>query len=241
MPNLNHDNPTLRDELFTMGKFWLSEIGVDGFRLDAVKHNYSKDEEGRKEFWASFRKSMQSAAPHVYLVGEVWDHPDTIKPYLERLGSTFNFDLAQAIIEGINEGKGQHLSDKYDEIRDAYGKIEAPYIDATFLSNHDQERVMSTFEGDVRKARLAATLLFTLPGAPFIYYGEELGMLGEKPDQYIREPFPWTGDPKKKGQTDWIEKKWNLPTNTPPLSEQESHSASLLAHYRRMILIRRAQ
>ncbi len=65
---------------------------------------------------------------------------------------------------------------------------------ATFLTNHDQNRVMSQLGGDVNKAKLAAFLLLTSPGTPFIYYGEEIGMQGKKPDENIRLPMQWTSD-----------------------------------------------
>jgi len=64
---------------------------------------------------------------------------------------------------------------------------------ATFLTNHDQDRTMSTLNGSIDKAKLSAFLLLTSPGTPFIYYGEEIGMVGEKPDPDIRRPMQWTG------------------------------------------------
>jgi alpha-amylase len=73
-------------------------------------------------------------------------------------------------------------------------KLFSPGTYATFLTNHDQARVMSAFMGDQGKARLAASVLLTIPGSPFIYYGEEIGMTGNKPDENIRTPMLWTAD-----------------------------------------------
>jgi glycosidase len=64
----------------------------------------------------------------------------------------------------------------------------------TFLSNHDQPRIATQLKGDLEAAKRAAAVLLTAPGVPFIYYGEELGMTGTKPDEQIRTPFPWTAD-----------------------------------------------
>ncbi|MBK8291612.1 MAG: hypothetical protein IPK96_12450, partial [Flammeovirgaceae bacterium] len=85
---------------------------------------------------------------------------------------------------------------KYKEINDFYTSSTKDYIDATFLKNHDQNRIMSELGNDLSKAKVAAGILLTLPGTPYIYYGEEIGMQGLKPDEYIREPFIWD-DAKK--------------------------------------------
>src|SRR2546426_7554959 len=60
-----------------------------------------------------------------------------------------------------------------------------------FLTNHDQTRALTVLGGDVARARIAATLLLTLPGLPFVYYGEEIGMTGDKPDPRLRTPMQW--------------------------------------------------
>jgi glycosidase len=109
---------------------------------------------------------------------------------------------------------------------------------APFLRNHDQSRTLTVLEGDVDRAKLAASLLLTLPGVPFIYYGEELGMAGDKPDPRIRTPMPWTlgpaagfttGDPWEPLQAD------SLTANVETLAGE---SGSILNHYRELIRLR---
>jgi len=94
MPDLNYDNPAVRKEIFDAGKFWLSEVGVDGFRLDAAKHIFPDDRpEDNHNFWIEFRSEMEKVKPDVYLVGEVWSDAQTVAPYLKGLPAAFNFDF----------------------------------------------------------------------------------------------------------------------------------------------------
>ncbi|MGK4567483.1 alpha-amylase family glycosyl hydrolase [Flavobacterium sp. 3HN19-14] len=79
MPDLNYDSPKLREEMFKVGKFWLTEIGVDGFRLDAARHIFPDDRPtDNHKWWVYFRSEMQKANKEVYLVGEVWAPADVV-------------------------------------------------------------------------------------------------------------------------------------------------------------------
>jgi len=113
---------------------------------------------------------------------------------------------------------------------------------ATFLTNHDQNRVMSTFNGNVEKAKVAASLLLASPGTPFLYYGEEIGMSGQKPDPDIRLPMQWTSDPVTAGFT--VGKPWRAPaadTVSTNVAAEEKDAASLLNYYLVLIALRTAQ
>ncbi|HSG63440.1 MAG TPA: alpha-amylase family glycosyl hydrolase, partial [Gammaproteobacteria bacterium] len=112
---------------------------------------------------------------------------------------------------------------------------------ASFITNHDQDRVMSVLRGDSAKARLAASLLLTAPGVPFVYYGEEIGLTGEKPDERIRTPMPWSGARHggfTRAAQPWqrLEKAYEARN----VASQSADSASLLNHYRRLIHLRNA-
>ncbi|MDQ3248252.1 MAG: alpha-amylase family glycosyl hydrolase, partial [Chloroflexota bacterium] len=109
---------------------------------------------------------------------------------------------------------------------------------APFLTNHDMDRAMSQLGDELEKAKLAATLLLTAPGVPFLYYGEEIGLLGKKPDEDIRRPMQWsatnhagftTGEPWRAPYPDFAEKN---------VAAQLADPNSLLAHYRRLIALR---
>ncbi|NJM93906.1 MAG: DUF3459 domain-containing protein, partial [Cytophagales bacterium] len=113
----------------------------------------------------------------------------------------------------------------------------ANFLDATFLSNHDQERTLSQLGRDSQKAKLAANLLFTLPGCPFVLYGEELGMAGRKPDEHLREPMLWSASDGSLNPT-WIERQYTAPRMLPSVSQQQTDPDSLLNHYRWLIALR---
>ena len=240
MPDLNFDNPKVKEEFIDIGKYWLEYMNVDGFRLDAAKHIFPDErDEDNHAFWVWFRTEMEKIKPDVYLVGEVWSGVDQVAPYLKGLPALFNFDLGYAITRTVNEGKNaDDLIGKYKAIIDYYQSITSDYIDATFLKNHDQNRILSELDGDQNKARVAAAILLTLPGTPYLYYGEEIGMLGIKPDEYIREPFIWDENGADKGQPTWIEPRYSNSKTVVPLIKQIDDENSLVHFYKRLIALR---
>jgi glycosidase len=110
------------------------------------------------------------------------------------------------------------------------------------ITNHDQDRVASELDQDAVRMKLAASLLLTLPGVPFLYYGEEIGQVGEKPDEMIRNPMPWTGG-RNAGFTG-AARPWEP---LQPGHERRNVAAqaadpnSLLAHYRHLVRLRQAE
>jgi alpha-amylase len=238
MPDLNFDSPALRREILDIGRFWLRDVGVDGFRLDAAKHIFPTDRAADNHaWWERFRAEMQAVNPDVYLVGEVWDGPAVVAPYLKGLPSLFNFDLAGALLRAVRDERADSLVPRLARIRGLYRAAAPGFRDATFLANHDQNRVMTVLEGDERKARLAAALLLTLPGSPFLYYGEEIGMKGRKPDPNIREPMLW-GDDAPARAPRWMTPTYSTPETVRPVAAQETDSGSLLHHYRALVALR---
>lgn len=237
MPDLNLDNQKVRQEFVEIGKYWLSDMKVDGFRLDAAKHIFPTERAtDNHQFWIWFREEMQKIKPDVYLVGEVWSKAEDVAPYLKGLPALFNFDMGYAITSVVRAGRDTiNLIGKYKEINDYYNKSTSEFIDATFLKNHDQNRILSELNGDQNKARVAAGILFTLPGTPYVYYGEEIGMLGMKPDEYIREPFLWDYDAADQTQTHWEAPKYSQDETVIPLTKQKDDPTSLYSFYKKFI------
>jgi alpha-amylase len=252
MPDLNYDHPEVRAEAAKIGRYWL-ELGVDGFRMDAAKHVYDDFESSKlnpataaknKEMWQQFRRDIQSANPNAYMVGETWDTTDVIAPFLDQsFNSMFNFDLADDIMQAVNTGVTFDIARTIQIMYAKYKQASAgSFVDATFLSNHDQNRVMSTLQGDVNKAKLAASMLLTLPGTPYLYYGEELGMVGVKPDNKIRLPYPWDSSGSGNGMTRWSSDPVFSPENNKiAWNTQINRSDSLLAFYRELIHLRKRE
>ncbi|MCP3027860.1 alpha-amylase family glycosyl hydrolase [Halobacillus sp. A5] len=236
MPDLNFEKQEVRAEVKEIGRFWLNQ-GADGFRLDAALHIFDEGTRKNIEWWNEFREAMKEINPKVYLVGEVWDQPEVVAPYYQSLDSLFNFSLADVIVRSIKNSYDQGVVRTALSTEELYLPHNPNKIDAVFLTNHDQNRGMSEWKNNADKAKTAASILLTLPGNPFIYYGEEIGMTGEKPDEFIREPFRWyegEGD----GQTTWRTPEYNTGRNGVSVESQDEDLDSLLNHYRELIRLR---
>jgi alpha-amylase len=240
MPDLNYRNPAVTTRMFDVARTWLVDRGVDGFRLDAVRHliedGASQEDTPATHSWlAEFNAAVKGWAPDSYLVGEVWAEPEVIVPYLNReVDQCFEFSLAEAIVSGVRDGAPSRVSGALARVLRLYP--EGGF--ATFLSNHDQERVMSQLLGSGAKAKLAAAVLLTLPGTPFIYYGEEIGMTGTKPDERIRTPMQWASSPADGFTTaiPWEPVQTDAASRT--VDSQATDASSLLSTYRQLIRLR---
>lgn len=240
MPDLNFDNDHLRKEIIKIGNFWLKEIEVDGFRLDAIRHIYPDEKRNKNlAWWKDFGKAMKKTNPDVFLVGEVWGEDSIVAPFLANgISAAFNFDLADIITRTIVEGKDFGVINKLLATRNLYQSVNINYEDAIFLSNHDMTRILTKLENQYEKGKIAAGLLLTLPGNPFIYYGEEIGMIGDKPDQYIREPFLWDIEERDSGQTTWEASVVSNSNTVKPLVFQYGEKGTIFSHYKELIGVR---
>ncbi|MDQ0063143.1 alpha-amylase family glycosyl hydrolase [Paenibacillus harenae] len=246
MPDLNFDEPNVREEMAKIGRYWL-EQGVDGFRLDAAKHIYGdfsstmsspEIQAANQLWWQHFRSGLNEVNADAYLIGEVWDSISVIAPYFDKaFNSAFHFDLAGRMLGAVANERDADFGFSLARAYSIYEKSSGgTFVDAPFLSNHDQNRTMSVLNGNISQAKMAAAILLTLPGNPYIYYGEELGMKGAKPDELIREPMLWYSDPKGgEGQTTWEASEHNAAADAVSVEEQEADEQSMLSHYRRLM------
>ncbi|MCB1052020.1 MAG: alpha-glucosidase C-terminal domain-containing protein [Acidobacteria bacterium] len=243
MPDLNYNNPEVTQKMYEVSRFWLKEMGADGFRLDAVRHLIEAGEEqagspATHAWLKEYQAFIKSVDANGLTLGEIWDDTDEVVPYVKsgELDLAFEFALAESMLKAVMTGDPLGFKDQVDRILQVYpaGTF------ATFLTNHDQNRVMSQLRGDIVKAKSAASLLLTLPGTPFIYYGEELGMKGVKPDEDIRTPMQWSaadhagfssGKPWRDPKPDYSKVNWLAQKDDPD---------SLWNHYRRLIQVRKA-
>jgi alpha-amylase len=150
MPDLNYETPAVREEAKKVATFWLRNMGVDGFRLDAVPYlmeegSCLKDCAGTHAFLREYAAHIDSIAPGAYTVGEVWDSLGRIIPYYpDQLTSYFAFDLADSLISAVNHGSAAGLLGGY--LR--YQETLPAYRWSPFLSNHDGTRSMTRLGGD---------------------------------------------------------------------------------------------
>jgi glycosidase len=242
MPDLNWETAAVREEMKAVATFWLRDMGVDGFRLDAVRHlmeegertaNVPRTHDMLREYGAHVRE----VAPDAFTIGEVFDSTAVLVAYYpDQLDSYFAFEVANAILDAVKTGTSGRLLDKVVELDQAV----PAHRWAPFLRNHDQTRTMTWLEGDVEGAKLAASLLLTLPGLPFVYYGEEIGMTGDKPDPRLRTPMHWSRGPAA-GFSEGLPWEPLQPDSmTANVEAMEGDEGSLLEHYRRLIHLRAA-
>jgi len=244
IPDLNFHNQAVRDEAKKITSFWLKDVGVDGFRLDGVRYwvedDRLADSSANHLFLEEWGKYYRTVDPQTFTVGEAWTDNANVKEYVEsnaELDSAFNFDLSAALLKSLNESNNTNLRFVLQTtVRDF------PEQDnSNFITNHDMPRVMNQLSTDKeQKAKVAAGILLTAPGIPFIYYGEEIGMSGTKPDELIRTPMQWTSEEGTgfTSGTPW--ESINSDYTVVNVAAQAGDSTSLLEHYRALIQLRNA-
>ncbi len=249
MPDLNYRNPVVEREMRRVARYWL-ELGVDGFRIDAIQH-VQEGESGiiantpENIAWVkSFEAFIRSIEPEAYLVGETWTDAETIVRYHERadLDYSFNYPRFSALVAAVQDRNPAEL---IGELEQDLALYPPGARQATFVSNHDQVRpgtALGFLRRDEARLKLAASLLLTLPGTPFIYYGEELGLpngAGDA-DEEKRTPMPWdetlnfgfsTGTP-------WY--TFSSDDRSLTVAAQEKNPDSLLNLYSKLIALRNA-
>jgi alpha-amylase len=239
MPDLNYNYQPVKDSIFAAAKFWINEIGVDGFRLDAASYifeegNVLKHHPKTIAFWKEFNDSCKSWKPNSLLIGEVWDTPEYMALYTGKLDMVFDFNLAGANLDAASTGNPYN-----SRVAINTGKtIFKPNQFGSFLTNHDQDRIIDVFNGDINKNKVAASLLLTQAGVPFIYYGEEVGMKGSKPDENIRRPMQWNTSTYSGFTTGTPWRSLNTNYATFNVSTLQNDSNSLWSHYQKLIKIR---
>jgi glycosidase len=243
LPDLNLRNADVTAELTSVAAFWLDSVGVDGFRLDAAKHliedgPVTENTPETHAWWHDLRDTLRQSTAGPLLVGEVWDTPQISSSYVpDDLDMTFDFGLASVYVSAAGTGDGQTLGRVLTRITGLY----PPMGFGAFLTNHDMDRVASQLGGDAARLRLAAGLLLTGPGVPFVYYGEEIGMTGQKPDERIRTPMRW--DASGPGAGFSTHAPWEELSPDPAsvnVADESGDSGSLLSWYRQLIALRSA-
>jgi glycosidase len=240
MPDLNYNNGAVTEAMFDAIRFWLEELGVDGFRLDAVRHliedgPVQENTPATHTWLQNFHRYVHSLNPQAFTVGEAWTETSEVVKYVgDEVDIAFEFDLAQGMLQSVWSGSNSSVIRAQAKVLDSFphGQYGA------FLTNHDQNRVMNQVLNDPEAAKVAATLLLTNPGVPFIYYGEEIGMSGEKPDERIRTPMQWDGSPAAgfTTGTPWQELAGGFSRIN--VAVEEADPDSLLNHYRKLIRLR---
>jgi alpha-amylase len=239
MPDLNYNHPPVKDSIYSAAKFWLETMSIDGFRLDAAMYLYENGSDlmNRPEtvqFWTDFTAYCKTINPDAMTVGEVWESSANIKKYNGKLDNCFEFNVATGILNAFKNG---NTSDLISKVKYAYDSLKYNQF-GTFLTNHDQMRAFDEMGGNLSKLKAAASTYLTLPGNPYLYYGEEIGMTGVKPDEKLRSPMQWSAGTRAGFTTGNPWQAINSNFTTYNVQTLDAEYGSIFNHYKRLIKIR---
>lgn len=245
MPDLNYgpyasasESAAFKD-LVKSAKKWI-DLGVDGFRLDAVVWIYQESVAANQAFLSQWYDDVNAHyhdaghSDNIFIVGEAWKGHSEESRYYKGLTSCFEFEYLSTLATAINGNAANYVNSVNKFISD-HTAVRSDAITSLFMTNHDQDRAAETFGRNLPKEKQAAAMLLTSPGKPFIYQGEELGYYGNKSggDEYVRTPIMWDKSGiqcAKKGVNSKVDN--NMLTSSISVEAQDSDASSLLNVYR---------
>lgn len=246
MPDLNLDNPYVRDEIEDIMQFWF-DLGVDGFRLDAVTSFYTGNATKNIEALSWIGDTAKAMKPDSFIVAEgPWSMTSAgiLQYYPARVDSFFNFPVSvtgNRIVDRVRLQQGYDLARVTALFNQNLRAIRPDAIDTPFLSNHDQGRVagLRFVENDELNHKLLASIYLLMPGRPFMYYGEEIGLKGSGRDENKRLPMIWsetdkTGQPNPPSAADYDPAL----QVTKGVADLQAIPNSLWNHYKKVISVR---
>ena len=240
MPDLNLDSEDVRREIAEILRFWLMDIGVDGFRLDAVTSYYTSRTNDNVDFLSWLGQTARSFSPGCYIVAEAWENLAVISSYAEAdIDSFFLFPVSQqeGYISKVLRSREKAPGEKYTaytlQLEESLPEKSVP---APFLENHDTSRAVNFLgRSNTEKIKMAAGLLCIMRGNVFLYYGQEIGMVGSGDDPNKRIGMLW----------DTPENAVAPPPGTtnaeyvyPGVSEQVGDPESILSYYQEALALR---
>ena len=200
LPKFNHANPQVREFIFRVAEHWV-RAGIDGWRLD-VPGEIDDD-----EFWREFRRRVKAVNPDAYIVGEIWQRADRWLAG-DQFDAVMNYQFMRACLAFFID---QNSANRDLLQEHSYGQVkpidaaefartleemlswyapEIAYAQMNLLDSHDTARFLTIARGDTTALRLALLTMFTYPGAPTIYYGDETAMEGHQ-DPDSRRAMIW--------------------------------------------------
>lgn len=261
MPDLNYGPAASCEQsgafraLTDAAEFWIDK-GVDGFRLDAVKHIYDSETSAENPTWldkfytdvnAYFQGKSQLGFEDVYMVGECWLATDQMAEYYKGLPALFDFTAWQdRLLYAIQNDHAKWFPKDMIAEREVFATKRADFIQATKLSNHDENRARTAVGGShavsLQRCKIAAAVLLTSVGSPYVYYGEELGFFGDKTDKggdrNVREPMLWKPKAEDAERPTWITSTINTDMGVGCVAMQAESAASLYNVYRKFLRLR---
>ncbi|PKL00655.1 MAG: hypothetical protein CVV56_05020 [Tenericutes bacterium HGW-Tenericutes-1] len=183
MPKLNYASKSLREYIINVGKYWIEEAHIDGWRLDVA-------DEVDYTFWCEFRRELKPLNENLILVAETWkDGKDLLRG--DQMDSVMNYKLRELIINFLTHDAltVKRLNNRIEKLFFEYPMITHNVL-YNHVSSHDTERVITALHNNQSLLKLAILMQMTLPGLPVIYYGDEVGIDGEN-DPLCRKTMNW--------------------------------------------------
>ncbi|MDD6810312.1 MAG: alpha-amylase family glycosyl hydrolase [Lachnospiraceae bacterium] len=243
MPDLNLDCEELRTEIRKIAEYWL-DMGVGGFRLDAVKEYYTGSPQANIDFLNWFQGIVKAKREDAYLVGEAWLAMTDYAPYYSSgIDSVFDFAFADkdgTISKVVNGAPANKYGEAVASLDETFGQYNENYIDAPFYTNHDMGRSAGYYAGDDSEyqTKIAGAMNLFMDGSVFVYYGEELGMKGSGKDENKRAPMYWSMNPDAEGMCDGPADMDAVKMKFESLEEQQQDENSIYNYYKKAIKIR---
>lgn len=210
MPKMNTENPAVRDYLLKVAAYWIEEFDIDGWRLDIAN-------EIDHQFWREFRRTVRAIKPDLYILGEIWH--DSM-PWLQgdQFDAVMNYRFTSAVNDFFAREEMQP-EDFKNEITHVLMSYPVPVNEVAFnlLGSHDTPRILTMAGEDTNKLKLAYLFMFTFPGTPCLYYGDEIGMTGEL-DPGCRKCMIWDESKQDRDLLQFVQKLISLRKNVPVLS-----------------------
>ncbi len=233
----NFQNRNVRQEFKDIARYWINR-GVDGFRMDAIRYLIEEgpgkkqaDTKSSLDYLKEYQQSLKQTSSNVMTVGEVWTGDGIVsRYYLDGKGfdQSFSFDFHYRLKDALKGESALPLKGYIGNHRNA-----PEWFFSRFIDNHDVNRMMTDFRNNYAKAKLAAGILFTLPGTPYVYYGDEIGILGQQ------TPMTWNASAHAGFSTNrpWLRPSFHKdPRN---VAAQINDPDSLWNTYRSLIRLRK--
>jgi alpha-amylase len=246
MPDLNLDNPYVKEEIRQIMQYWF-DLGVDGFRLDAVTSFFTGNTAKNIEFLSWLGDEAKGMKSDSFIVAEgPWSPTSSglLQYYPARIDSFFNFPVSvigNRIIDRVRLGEGYQLARVNANFNRSLFTIRPDAIDTPFLSNHDLGRLggVRFVENDDLYHKLLSSIYLLMPGRPFMYYGEEISMRGSGRDENKRLPMIWSETDKTGETLPPTAADYNMSLQvTKGAYDQLAIPNSLINHYRKTIAVR---
>ncbi len=184
LPDFDQSRPEVREYILDYSRFWIEETGVDGFRLDTVKHVHP-------DFWSWYVPQLREVSPDFWVIGEVWHNSPFKLAQYQQAGVTALIDFPVSETARKVFGQDASMSGLAGIVRQVEQVMPDPWQMGAFLDNHDMPRFVTYAKDDpIRRLKLGLVWLFTQRSIPIVYYGTEIGMEGAN-DPYNRADFPW--------------------------------------------------